>query len=188
MDVRDRRSLHAARAPPQRTRFGACRGARLASAARRRAGWRRCFRRLAPSSTSGSASPACRSTKSRSPWTRRAVRRRCWYAAVKSAISAPSRRCTPSGRPLRRSRCGAMRRSCTTPCRRSGCWRDSARPGSAAEFFVAEEGASAVAYVVLNVNANGWTLEEAGDRDPAGARLGAMLQVLLAREPVTVCR
>src|SRR5688572_21842918 len=51
------------------------------------------------------------------------------------------------------------------------------------EFFVAEEGVSAVAYVVLNENANGWTLEEAGDRDPAGARLGAMLQVLLAREP-----
>jgi predicted N-acetyltransferase YhbS len=51
------------------------------------------------------------------------------------------------------------------------------------EFFVAEEGASAVAYVVLSVNARGWTLEEAGDRDPAGARLGAMLQVLLAREP-----
>ena len=51
------------------------------------------------------------------------------------------------------------------------------------EFFVAEEGASAVAYVVLSENANGWTLEEAGDRDPAGARLGGMLQVLLAREP-----
>lgn len=51
------------------------------------------------------------------------------------------------------------------------------------EFFVAEEGASAVAYVVLSVNANGWTLEDAGDRDPVGARLGAMLQVLLAREP-----
>ena len=51
------------------------------------------------------------------------------------------------------------------------------------EFFVAEEGASAVAYVVLSVSANGWTLEEAGDRDPAGARLGAMLQVLAAREP-----
>jgi GNAT superfamily N-acetyltransferase len=51
------------------------------------------------------------------------------------------------------------------------------------EFFVAEEGASAVAYVVLTVNAGGWTLEEAGDRDPAGARLGAILQVLLAREP-----
>jgi GNAT superfamily N-acetyltransferase len=51
------------------------------------------------------------------------------------------------------------------------------------EFFVAEEGASAVAYVVLSVNANGWTLEEAGDRDPAGARLGAILQVLVAREP-----
>jgi GNAT superfamily N-acetyltransferase len=51
------------------------------------------------------------------------------------------------------------------------------------EFFCAEEGASAVAYIVLSVNANGWTIEEAGDRDPAGARLGAMLQVLLAREP-----
>jgi len=51
------------------------------------------------------------------------------------------------------------------------------------EFFVAEEGASAVAYVLLSENANGWTLEEAGDRDPAGARLGAILQVLLAREP-----
>ena len=51
------------------------------------------------------------------------------------------------------------------------------------EFFVAEEGASAVAYIVLSENANGWTLEEAGDRDPAGARLGGMLQVLLAREP-----
>jgi len=51
------------------------------------------------------------------------------------------------------------------------------------EFFVAEEGASAVAYVVLTVSAGGWTLEEAGDRDPRGARLGAILQVLLAREP-----
>ncbi len=51
------------------------------------------------------------------------------------------------------------------------------------EFFVAEEGASAVAYVILSENANGWTLEEAGDRDPAGARLGAMLQVLVEREP-----
>jgi predicted N-acetyltransferase YhbS len=51
------------------------------------------------------------------------------------------------------------------------------------EFFVAEEGASAVAYVVLSQNHYGWTLEEAGDRDPSGARLGAMFEVLLAREP-----
>lgn len=51
------------------------------------------------------------------------------------------------------------------------------------EFYVAEEGASAVAYVVLSVSAHGWTLDEAGDRDPAGARLGAILQVLVAREP-----
>ena len=51
------------------------------------------------------------------------------------------------------------------------------------EFFVAEEGASAVAYAVISSNQYGWTLEEAGDRDPAAARLGAMFQVLLAREP-----
>lgn len=51
------------------------------------------------------------------------------------------------------------------------------------EFFVAEEGATAVAYVMLSQNQFGWTLEEAGDRDPAGARLGAILQVLVAREP-----
>jgi GNAT superfamily N-acetyltransferase len=51
------------------------------------------------------------------------------------------------------------------------------------EFHVAEEGSSAVAYVVLSVNAHGWTLDEAGDRDPSGARLGAILQVLVAREP-----
>ena len=51
------------------------------------------------------------------------------------------------------------------------------------EFFVAEEGASAAAYVVLSKNQHGWTLEEAGDRDPAGDRLGGMLQVLAAREP-----
>jgi GNAT superfamily N-acetyltransferase len=58
------------------------------------------------------------------------------------------------------------------------------RPGlRQVEFVVAEEGASAVAYAVLHENDNGWTLEEAGDRDPAGARLGAMLQVLVAREP-----
>ena len=51
------------------------------------------------------------------------------------------------------------------------------------EFFVAEEGVGAAAYVVLSQNQHGWTLEEAGDRDPAGARLGGMLQVLAAREP-----
>jgi GNAT superfamily N-acetyltransferase len=51
------------------------------------------------------------------------------------------------------------------------------------EFFVAEEGLAAVAYVVITVDESGWFIEEAGDRDPAAARLGAMLQVLLARDP-----
>ncbi len=51
------------------------------------------------------------------------------------------------------------------------------------EFHVAEEGSSAVAYVVITAHGETWTIEECGDRDPAGARLGALLQVLLAREP-----
>lgn len=51
------------------------------------------------------------------------------------------------------------------------------------EFFIAEEGASAVAYVVISRGPNGPVLEEWGDRDPTGARLGAMLQVLAARTP-----
>jgi predicted N-acetyltransferase YhbS len=51
------------------------------------------------------------------------------------------------------------------------------------QFFVAEEGASAVAYVVISREGTRWTIEECGDRDPAGARLGALLQVLIARDP-----
>ena len=53
----------------------------------------------------------------------------------------------------------------------------------ALHFFIAEEGASAVAYVVISVAGHEWTLEEAGDRDPTGARAGAILQALIAREP-----
>ena len=53
----------------------------------------------------------------------------------------------------------------------------------ALHFFIAEEGASAAAYVVISVRRNEWTLEEAGDRDPSGARVGAILQVLIARDP-----
>jgi len=50
-------------------------------------------------------------------------------------------------------------------------------------FFIAEEGASSVAYVVIVAGASGWTVEEAGDRDPTGARVGAILQALIARDP-----
>ena len=50
-------------------------------------------------------------------------------------------------------------------------------------FFIAEEGASAAAYVVIAVNGNEWMLDAAGDRDPTGARVGAILQGLIARDP-----
>jgi predicted N-acetyltransferase YhbS len=53
----------------------------------------------------------------------------------------------------------------------------------ALHFFIAEEGAAAAAYVVISVHGNTWTIEEAGDRDPSGARVGAILQALIAREP-----
>jgi hypothetical protein len=51
-------------------------------------------------------------------------------------------------------------------------------------FFIAEEGTTAAAYVVLSVVGDTWTIEECGDRDPSGARVGAILQALIAREPV----
>lgn len=53
-------------------------------------------------------------------------------------------------------------------------------------FFIAEEGASAVAYVVVSVRGSSWVLEECGDRDPTGARVGAILQVLIARDPTAL--
>jgi Acetyltransferase (GNAT) domain len=52
-------------------------------------------------------------------------------------------------------------------------------------FFIAEEGITAAAYVVISiVGGSTWIIEECGDRDPSGARVGAILQALIAREPV----
>ena len=51
-------------------------------------------------------------------------------------------------------------------------------------FFIAEEGITAAAYIVVSVVGSVWTIEECGDRDPSGARVGAILQALIAREPV----
>jgi hypothetical protein len=48
------------------------------------------------------------------------------------------------------------------------------------EFFVVEEGGRAAAYLVLLEVGGYWMLTECGDRDPSGARIGAMLQTLLA--------
>jgi len=55
--------------------------------------------------------------------------------------------------------------------------------GRAVEFLVSEEGHQPVAYLVCVVQDGTWTIEEAGDRDPSGARLGGMLQVMLSRHP-----
>ena len=52
------------------------------------------------------------------------------------------------------------------------------------QFFIAEECITAAAYVVLSVAGDAWTLEECGDRDVTGARVGAILQALIARAPV----
>jgi hypothetical protein len=52
------------------------------------------------------------------------------------------------------------------------------------EFVIAEEGITAAAYIVISVVGGTWTIEECGDRDASGARVGALLQALIAREPV----
>ena len=52
------------------------------------------------------------------------------------------------------------------------------------EFFIVEEGAGAVAFAILTTaGEDDVVLEMCGDRDPKGARVGAMLQVLRARTP-----
>ena len=51
------------------------------------------------------------------------------------------------------------------------------------EFFIVEEGAGAVAFAILTATSEDVVLEMCGDRDPAGARVGALLQVLRARNP-----
>ena len=51
------------------------------------------------------------------------------------------------------------------------------------EFVIAEEGITAAAYLVISVVGGTWTIEECGDRDASGARVGALLQALIAREP-----
>jgi GNAT superfamily N-acetyltransferase len=51
------------------------------------------------------------------------------------------------------------------------------------QFFIAEEGITAAAYVVISVAGDLWTVEECGDRDASGARVGALLQALIPREP-----
>lgn len=52
------------------------------------------------------------------------------------------------------------------------------------EFVIAEEGITAAAYMVISIVGDTWMIEECGDRDASGARVGALLQALIAREPV----
>jgi hypothetical protein len=52
------------------------------------------------------------------------------------------------------------------------------------QFVIAEEGITAAAYVVLSVAGGTWTIEEYGDRDPSAARVGAILQALIACDPM----
>lgn len=56
------------------------------------------------------------------------------------------------------------------------------------EFFVVEEGGRAAAYVVLLEVGSFAMITECGDRDPTGARVGAMMQALLARDPARIPR
>lgn len=58
------------------------------------------------------------------------------------------------------------------------------KPGTlSVDFHIVEEGAGAVAFAILTVTADDVVLEMCGDRDPTGARVGALLQVLRARTP-----
>ena len=51
------------------------------------------------------------------------------------------------------------------------------------DYFVADEGGRPAAYALLLGSNGGRMLCECGDRDPTGARVGALLQALVARTP-----
>jgi hypothetical protein len=71
---------------------------------------------------------------------------------------------------------------CVTRARlRAGLDREGARQ---LQFLVAEEGSRAAAYVVITVVGTTWCVEACGDFDSSGARVGAILQTLIAREPI----
>ena len=56
------------------------------------------------------------------------------------------------------------------------------RPGQReVEFQVVEEGGRAAAYVVVLEVGSNWMVTECGDRDPSGARVGALLQSMLSQ-------
>jgi predicted N-acetyltransferase YhbS len=56
------------------------------------------------------------------------------------------------------------------------------------EFFVSEEGNRAASYVIISRGPAGVIIEDCGDYDPTGARVGAMLEVLAARDPAETDR
>ena len=65
----------------------------------------------------------------------------------------------------------------------------SGRPGHReVKFFVVEEGGRAAAYAVVLAVGEYWMVTECGDRDPTGARLGALLQAMLTRPGVRASR
>jgi len=49
------------------------------------------------------------------------------------------------------------------------------------EFLVVEEGGRAAAYAVVLEVGDYWMITECGDRDPSGARVGAIIETMLAR-------
>lgn len=51
------------------------------------------------------------------------------------------------------------------------------------EAFVSEEGHKPVSYLIVSRGPEGVRLEECGDRDPRGSRIGAMLEAFVERDP-----
>ncbi|HOC18180.1 MAG TPA: GNAT family N-acetyltransferase [Vicinamibacterales bacterium] len=56
------------------------------------------------------------------------------------------------------------------------------------EFFVVEEGGRAAAYAVVLAVGDYWMVTECGDRDPSGARVGALIEAMLSRPGTRVAR
>ena len=65
----------------------------------------------------------------------------------------------------------------------------SGPPGArSVEFFVVEEGGRAAAYAVVLAVGDYWMITECGDRDPSGARVGALVEAMRSRPGVPAVR
>ena len=115
---------------------------------------------------------------------RAAGRRRCWCGAATIGTCRRSPRFQRRARAGARLARGAQRGLHQARHRQEAAARGPGAAGPARSGVPRQRGRPPAGRLHrVRVTQGTWFIEDAGDRDPSGARLGAMLQVMLARHP-----